>query len=235
MSFAEFFLPAVMQILVTGGGCGTAGTGFFISPDGLVVTNKHVMACALQNPQAKVTFRIGFLEERSHYTVLTCGKGKGKDICVLRLPGYFPKRHFRLESQYPEDGSVLYVLGNGGNKGIRLKVGRFKGRLLHEGTSFLQHNAPAERGDSGSPVFTAQGKLVGVHSLLLISSYSGMAGKHLKGKVAHQNHCAVAAAEVDRLVSRFFESGAEELTPRAYFNRYGRDIDWGGDRPSSGP
>lgn len=143
-----------------------AGSGFFISADGLLVTNNHVV-----ENSTKITVT---LTDGRELDAKVVGRDEGSDLAVLKVAGSgFPFVAFELQAK-PRVGDWVLAVGNplqlGGTAtaGIVSYVGRdlpieSQGALPGE---YLQIDAPINRGNSGGPTFDVYGRVIGVNTAI---------------------------------------------------------------------
>ena len=141
------------------------GSGFFISEDGLVVTNHHVIDRATQ-------IQIVTSDGKELEAELV-GTDRQTDLAVVRVKekGKYPHVQFG-SSKNVRKGDWVVALGNpfglGGTAtaGILSADGRELGASSPY-TDFIQIDAPINRGNSGGPTFDLQGNVIGVNSQIL--------------------------------------------------------------------
>ncbi len=138
-----------------------AGSGFFISRDGYIVTNNHVVAGA---SEITVTLR----DERE-LKARVVGRDEATDLAVLKVDGSnFSFVEFSTQAK-PRVGDWVIAVGNpfglGGSAtaGIVSAYGRNVGDAY---VDFLQIDAPINRGNSGGPTFDIYGRVIGVNSAI---------------------------------------------------------------------
>ena len=169
--FAQFFMPRGYERQVEG-----YGSGFIISPDGVVITNQHVTDGA---EQIVVTTREG-----TDYPAKLLGEDPLTDIAVLKivatgLPTAPLGRSADLlvgEWVVAVGNPFAYLLGNSEptvTAGVVSAVGR---NLLPSGdqpgvyVGMIQTDAAINPGNSGGPLADVQGQVVGVNSSILTPS-----------------------------------------------------------------
>ena len=144
-----------------------AGSGFFISADGYVVTNNHVVAGA-----DKITVRTA--DDRT-FTARVIGRDPATDIAVVKVDGSgLPFVSFE-ERAKPRVGDWVVAVGNPFNLGGTATAGIVSalGRRNVSGSSyvdFMQIDAPINRGNSGGPTFDLSGRVVGVNTAIFSPS-----------------------------------------------------------------
>jgi serine protease Do len=143
------------------------GSGFFISADGYIVTNNHVVEGA-----EKITIRT--TDERT-LTAKVVGLDEATDLAVLKVEGKgFPYVSFEDRAK-PRVGDWVIAVGNPFNLGGTATAGIVSalGRQNVSGSSYvdyLQIDAPINRGNSGGPTFDVNGRVVGVNSAIFSPS-----------------------------------------------------------------
>lgn len=149
------------------------GSGFIISPDGLVLTNAHVVRDAKQ-----VTVK---LSDRREFAAQVLGSDPATDIAVLRVDA---KGLPTVQLGDPKQVQVGdYVLAIGAPYGFEQTATQgivsAKGRSLpgESGVPFIQTDAAVNPGNSGGPLFDAAGRVVGVNAQIYSQSggFQGLA------------------------------------------------------------
>ena len=142
-----------------------AGTGFFISADGYIVTNNHVVEDATE---VTVT-----LQDKRELKARVIGLDEATDLAVIKVEGRgFPFVSFATQAR-PRVGDWVIAVGNpfglGGTAtaGIVSANGRDVGSTF---VDFLQVDAAINRGNSGGPTFDTQGRVIGVNSMIFSPS-----------------------------------------------------------------
>jgi serine protease Do len=143
------------------------GSGFFISEDGYLVTNNHVVDGGSQFVVA--------LKDGTELDAKLIGKDKKTDLAVLKVDG---QRKFIYVAFTQENsarvGDWVVAVGNpfglGGTvtAGIVSALGRDIGAGPYD--DFLQIDAAVNRGNSGGPAFNLSGEVVGVNTAIFSPS-----------------------------------------------------------------
>jgi Do/DeqQ family serine protease len=142
------------------------GSGIIIGPEGIVVTNEHVVERA-----QKVTVLVPGRDGR--YKAEVVGTDKQTDLAVLRIQpaeGDGPFNAAKLgDSDQLLVGEWVIAIGNpyGLEGTVSLGIVSAKGRDLKEGNllnDFIQTDAMIDHGSSGGPLLNLQGEVVGVNS-----------------------------------------------------------------------
>ncbi|MFN4288982.1 MAG: Do family serine endopeptidase [Brevundimonas sp.] len=138
-----------------------SGSGFFISADGYIVTNNHV----IENAE-EITVR---LSDERRLTARVIGTDPDTDLAVLKVEGNnFPFVEFSTEAQ-PRVGDWVIAVGNPFGLGGTATAGivSARGRNLNEAyVDFIQIDAPINRGNSGGPTFDIYGRVIGVNTAI---------------------------------------------------------------------
>jgi serine protease Do len=149
--------PSVVVITMTGrdGKQQGLGTGFVISPDGLIATNLHVIGEA--RPVAVQTH-----DGRSLEVTEVHASDRQLDLAILRVKADDLSPLEVGDSDKAAQGEQLVVLGN--PRGLRHSVvaGVLSGRREIEGRDMLQLAMPIEPGNSGGPVLDMRGRVLGI-------------------------------------------------------------------------
>ena len=148
------------------------GSGFIISPDGLILSNAHVVDGARE-----VTVK---LSDHREYKAKVLGSDKASDIAVLKIDakGLSPVRIGNSDALNVGD----YVLAIGQPFGLEETatagiVSATSRALPGDGyVPFIQTDAAVNPGNSGGPLFDASGAVVGINSQIYSNSggYQGV-------------------------------------------------------------
>jgi serine protease Do len=140
-----------------------AGSGFFVSPDGYVVTNNHVVRNA-----DKITV---VTNDNRTFTARVVGTDPATDLAVLKVDGDAFQYVSFEDSARPRVGDWVVAVGNPFGLGGSATAGIVSalGRQNVSGSSFvdfMQIDAPINRGNSGGPTFDVEGRVVGVNTAI---------------------------------------------------------------------
>jgi serine protease Do len=142
------------------------GSGFIISADGYVVTNNHVV----QNAKS-VTVT---MDDGKTLDAKVIGTDPKTDLALLKItePGDYP--FVKLAKETPRIGDWVVAIGNPYGLGGTVTAGIIsaEGRDIGSGPydSFLQIDAPINKGNSGGPTFNLKGEVVGVNTAIFSPS-----------------------------------------------------------------
>ncbi|MBO9545677.1 Do family serine endopeptidase [Caulobacter sp.] len=147
----------------------SAGSGFFISADGYIVTNNHVVADA---DDIQVVLKDG-----RELKATLVGRDEGTDLAVIKVidpkakGADFPYVNFENQAK-PRVGDWVITIGNpfglGGTAtaGIISAYNRDLGDNTSSFVNYIQIDAPINRGNSGGPSFDIYGRVIGVNSAI---------------------------------------------------------------------
>lgn len=151
------------------------GTGFFISPDGLVLTAYHVVDPTSGLPGPDVLGALG--PDGTRYSLELVGFDAYLDLAVLQadVGSRTEVPYLPLADRALEVGSRVVAIGNSRGEFLQGRVGEVR-RLgvraaradFADGTSEL--TASLAPGDSGGPVLNDEGEVVGVVSYIALSA-----------------------------------------------------------------
>jgi serine protease Do len=144
----------------------STGSGFVLTPDGLVVTNNHVVAKAKQ-----IVVRLGDGREFSAEVV---GRDASTDVALLRLREVGQEELpavYLGDSDQLEVGDWVVAIGNpfGLDHSVSHGMISAKERVLGVGVfdDFIQTDALINPGNSGGPLFNMRGEVVGVNTAIM--------------------------------------------------------------------
>lgn len=154
---------AVYQVQVidmTSGKKTSIGSGFQFTPDGLIATNYHVVAGAIQRPGAN---RIEYLNNKGESGPLTVQIADVvHDLAIIRMdkPG---KTWLTLGTSKLPKGSGLFSLGNPHDLGFTIIGGTFNGFSKDSFVNNIHFSGALNPGMSGGPVIGHDGSVSGIN------------------------------------------------------------------------
>jgi serine protease Do len=138
------------------------GSGFFISGDGYVVTNNHVVDGATE---VKVT-----MDDGSEYDAKVIGVDEKTDVALLKVDAERDFPYVTFDDGDIRVGDWVVAVGNPFGLGGSVTAGivSARGRDIGAGPydDFIQIDAPINKGNSGGPTFNLQGEVVGVNTAI---------------------------------------------------------------------
>ena len=162
--------PAVSRIERIGGRAGH-GSGFAISPDGLVVTNNHVVgdakAVTIKTPDGAV------VDGR------VLGRDEDTDLALIRANDWSGVWAQLADSKKLKRGHIAVAIGNPlgfewtVTAGVVSALGRSmraaSGRLMED---IIQTDAALNPGNSGGPLVSSSGEVIGVNTAVIQGAQS---------------------------------------------------------------
>lgn len=145
------------------------GTGFFISKDGYIATNYHVIA---ESSEIEVEFiRNG---QKQNYKAKVIQSDKFNDLAILKIDDAlfspFTAIPYNFKTSITDVGSNVFALGYPmaltvmGTE-IKFTDGKISSKTGFQGDiSTYQMTTPIQPGNSGGPLFDFDGNLIGVNS-----------------------------------------------------------------------
>jgi serine protease Do len=191
-----------------GGGSSVLGSGFIVAADGLIVTNRHVILGG-----RKVRVR---LSDSREFPAQVIGSDAATDIALLKVKaGSLPA--LRLgSSEKISVGDVVIAIGNpfGLGQSVTAGIVSARGRTLEDDPyiDFLQTDAAINRGNSGGPLLSVDGTVLGVTSAI----FSPNGGSVGLGFAIPAETVAVVIRELEvhgRVSRGYLGASAQALTP----------------------
>lgn len=140
------------------------GTGFFISDDGYILTNNHIVQNAI-----KVT--VTTIQEKE-YQAKVIGTDPETDLALLKVEADNHPFAVLGNSEALKVGEWVLAVGNPlglshtVTSGIVSAKGRFRLTQDLEYQDFIQTDAAINRGNSGGPLINTDGKVIGINSII---------------------------------------------------------------------
>ncbi|HWI81033.1 DegQ family serine endoprotease [Ramlibacter sp.] len=191
------------------------GSGFIVSPDGVILTNAHVVQDA-----SEVTVK---LTDRREYRAKVLGADPKTDVAVLKIQASQLPVVKLGNSRELRPGEWVLAIGSpfGFENTVTAGVVSAKGRSLPDDSAvpFIQTDVAVNPGNSGGPLFNARGEVVGINSQIYSRSggYQGVSfaipidlATHVKdqivatGKVEHAR-LGVTVQEVNQTLADSFK------------------------------
>lgn len=147
---------AVVLIQVQTGDRSRQGSGFLVQPDGLILTNHHVIREATG---ARVRLSTGDVYDR----VAVLATDERRDLAILKISGFALPTLPLGNSDQVRIGTDVVAIGSPMGLENTVSTGIVSGRRSEpEGFRLLQITAPASTGSSGGPVLDRAGRVVGI-------------------------------------------------------------------------
>jgi len=137
------------------------GSGFFVSGDGYLVTNNHVVE---GGRDIKV-----LTDDGRELDAKLIGTDKRTDLALLKVEGHDFK-YVKLSQDEPKVGQWVLAVGNPFGLGGTVTAGIISADHRDIGSgpydNYIQIDAPVNRGNSGGPTFNTRGEVVGVNTAI---------------------------------------------------------------------
>ncbi len=149
-----------------------AGSGFIVSPDGVILTNAHVVQGA-----DEVTVK---LQDRREFRAKVLGSDARTDVAVLKIDAKNLPVAPLGKSRNLSPGEWVLAIGSpyGLESTVTAGVVSATGRNLQDGqVPFIQTDVAINPGNSGGPLFNTRGEVVGINSQIYSQTggYQGLA------------------------------------------------------------
>jgi serine protease Do len=147
----------------------SVGTGFVINPDGVIVTNQHVIRDA-------IALRVTFADKTQVPAHLVAAAAL-QDIALLKVdvPRKLPTLQF-ADSDALRVGQPVIAIGNPINVGTSVSTGSIsavnRNLMRTPFDDYIQTDAAINPGNSGGPLLDCSGKVVGMNTALLSNNPS---------------------------------------------------------------
>ena len=169
------------------------GSGFFVSEDGYLVTNNHVI-----NNGSKFTV---VTADGQEYEASLIGRDARTDLAVLKVDADEKFTYVDFGEARPRIGDWVVAVGNPFGLGGTVTAGIVSahGREIGAGRydDFIQIDAAVNKGNSGGPAFNLKGEVIGVNTAIFSPS-GGNVG------IAF----AIPAALADEVVDELIDNGS---------------------------
>ena len=139
------------------------GSGFIINPNGLILTNQHVVEKA---EKILVT-----LSDKRQFEAKLIGVDSKTDIALIQIKNQEPLPFVKLgDSDRAEVGEWVLAIGNpfGLEQTVTVGIVSAKGRAIGSGPydDYIQTDASINPGNSGGPLFDIRGEVIGINTAI---------------------------------------------------------------------
>jgi 2-alkenal reductase len=175
-----------------------SGSGFFISDQGYILTNNHVVA---EMKDITIILSDGTQEEAT-----LVGTDQYSDIAVLKTNGKVPRTLKLGNSDMLLQGETVIAIGSplGDFKNtVTVGVISATGRSIDTGEGYtienlIQTDAAINQGNSGGPLVNLAGEVIGVNNLIVRSSGGGTVAEGLGFAIPSNTAAAVASQIIEK-------------------------------------
>ncbi|MGB6909027.1 MAG: Do family serine endopeptidase [Methyloceanibacter sp.] len=141
------------------------GSGFFVTADGYVVTNNHVVEDA---EDITVT-----MENGDKFPATLIGSDPRTDVAVLKVKASKEFPYVKFSDKDPRVGDWVLAVGNPFGLGGTVTAGIISAHNRDIGSGpydYLQIDAAVNRGNSGGPSFNLDGEVIGMNTAIFSPS-----------------------------------------------------------------
>jgi serine protease Do len=150
------------------------GTGFFITADGYILTNNHLVEKD-KTTRVLVTTLAG-----KEYDAEIVGTDAGTDLALLKIKAKDMPFAELGDSAKVKVGEWVLAIGNplGMEHTVTAGIVSYKGRSIDTQSyqDFIQTDAAINRGNSGGPLINMKGEVIGINSNIVTSGFGGSGG-----------------------------------------------------------
>ena len=139
---------------------GGDGSGFFVTEDCYILTNKHVVENARM-------YRI-YLIDGTELIIYGAHVSTKHDLALLKLEGFKCPFITPLDARQLADGTQVYAIGSPLGLMNSVTSGICSGRRKFGNTYYIQTNAQISPGNSGGPLITEDGLVVGINTRKIV-------------------------------------------------------------------
>ncbi len=183
------FKPAIVRIENHMGARIGVGTGFFVSPEGRIATNLHVI-------MGGGILRVKLSDGSVHLAKRVVAIDQARDLAIIEIdpPAAMPTVQLG-DSDVVEPGDAVIAVGNPLQLDYTVSDGLISSVRPIENDVILQISAPISQGSSGGPLFNAFGEVIGVATMVSSEGQNlnfGVPVNYLKPLLAHDGGETVA-------------------------------------------
>jgi len=131
------------------------GTGFFISEDGLVVTNFHVVF-------KTTSIQIRTKDGATYPVEFIVNSNENLDLCLLKVNISGAPALVLGDSDLLKTGQIIFTMGHREGSRYQSSSGPYIGKEMIDGEENLRTKMVTGHGNSGGPILNQEGKIVGI-------------------------------------------------------------------------
>ena len=162
----------------------TLGSGFFISSEGHILTNMHVI---------KGATKINIITNNNKiFEATVVGTDKISDLAVLKITPENKEETFTAarfgDADKTRIGDIVLTFGNPYGLGVSVSQGIISAKSRNIGLGeqqYLQTDASINQGNSGGPMFNIDGEVIGVNSAIFTTTGASGIGFSLPSNIAN--------------------------------------------------
>ena len=153
----EVYKSSVFMVYTSDGDNAYQGSGFFISGDGLALSNYHVFEGTAQGLEIIQT-----IDKKKFKILKIIEKSKELDYILFRVDvgSYLIKNPIPIENRNPTIGEDVFAIGN--PRGLESTLSKGIVSALREDNTLIQTTAEITHGSSGGPLINMDGYAIGI-------------------------------------------------------------------------
>jgi serine protease Do len=221
-------IPGQLTIFGPTGDQTVSGTGFFITNDGYIITNNHVVE---GTQEVEI-----ILSDGTQQTADFVGSDPYSDIAVLKADGNVPAVAALGNSDALDPGESVIAIGSplGDFKNtVTVGVVSATGRSIDTGKGYsienlIQTDAAINQGNSGGPLVNLAGEVIGVNTLVVRQSPTGSVAEGLGFAIPINTAQVIAQQIIERgyFVRPYMGVSFQPINPEIAA-RYDLPAEWG--------
>jgi 2-alkenal reductase len=221
-------IPGQMTFFGQTGDQTVSGSGFFISDQGYILTNNHVV---------EGTKEVNIiLSDGTEQKATLVGTDPYSDIAILKTDGKVPAVAKLGNSELLQSGESVIAIGSPlGNFKNTVTVGVVSatGRSIDTGQGYqiedlIQTDAAINQGNSGGPLVNLAGEVIGINNMIVRGSGSGAIAEGLGFAIPVNTAQAVATQILDHgYFSRPFMGISYQAISPDIASTYNLPVQWG--------
>ena len=221
-------IPGQTTFFGQSAGESVSGSGFFISDQGYVVTNNHVVA----GTNAVTVVLSNGAEQKA--TIV--GTDQYNDIAVLKVSGAVPAVATLGNSDVLKPGESVIAIGSplGDFKNtVTVGVVSATGRTIDSGQGYqieglIQTDAAINQGNSGGPLVDLAGQVIGINTLIVRNTGGGAVAEGLGFAIPIDTASAVASQIIQKgYVAHPYLGIAYQPIAPSIASAYNLPVEWG--------
>jgi len=157
------FSHQVVQVRIinrASGSKSSLGSGFFVHPDGYLISNYHVVSELVHHPAEYFAEMV--MADGSTADLRLLNVDVVHDLAILRAPRPI-QGPLRLTSETVPKGTRLFSLGNPRDLGLAIVEGTYNGPVRHSLYERMHFGGSINPGMSGGPTINGEGEVVGIN------------------------------------------------------------------------
>ncbi len=153
----ERYSSAVFKVYTSNGFQGSQGSGFFISNNGVAISNYHVFQGTF------VGYEEIILSNGNRYKIANiCHKDIDNDFIIFKVEVHHEVNYIKIANTIPNIGEKVYTIGS--PRGLDNTFSSGEISQIRSNGKILQISAPIDHGSSGGVLLNSYGEAIGITS-----------------------------------------------------------------------